>query len=200
MNQSRRKSYLVLLAVAALGLVIDRFVFTGSATAPAEASAATVARPSVGRGAATGNARPSASIPEIPFPTGLVAAEALSTVPDVFAPPSVRLRGESGAGPPYNAGMGNGGRGPSERLSGAAFESRHTLVGVLVHQRRQVGLPMKMAVLDGRPVRIGDVIDGCTLKDVSGYRARFECHDGPAVLIVKDTGETGLPGGTRVPG
>ncbi len=194
MDKSRRKTYLVLLAVAALGLVMDRFLFTGSATAPAEASAATAARPSVGRGAATGNAGPSSSIPEIPFPTGLVAAEALSKIPDVFAPPSVRLRGESGAGPPYNAGTGDGGRGPSERLSAAAFESRHTLDGVLVYQR------LKMAVLGGRPVRIGDTIDGCTLEDVSGYRARFECHDGPAVLKVKDTGETGLPGGTRVPG
>lgn len=194
MDQSRRKLYLVLLAVSALGLAIDRFVLTGSATAPTEASAATVARPSVGRGAATEIAGVSASIPEIPFPTGLVAAEALSTIPDVFAPPSVRLRGKSGAGPPYNAGIGNGGRGRSERLSAAAFESRHTLDGVLVYQR------LKMAVLGGRPVRIGDTIAGCTLEDVSGYRARFECHDGPAVLIVKDTGETGLPGGTRVPG
>lgn len=194
MGQSRRKLYLVLLAVSALGLVIDRFVLTGSATAPTEASAATVVRPPVGRDAVTSNAGPSASIPEIPFPTGLVAAEALLTIPDVFAPPSVRFRGKSGAGPPYNAGMGSGGRGPSERLSGAAFESRHTLDGVLVYQR------LKIAVLDGRTVRIGDTIDGCTLKDVSGYRARFECHDGPAVLKVRDTGETGLPGGTRVPG
>ena len=193
MDHSRRKIYLVVLAVSALGLVIDRFVFTRGATAPAEASAATVARPRDGRGAATDNAGPSASIPEIPFPTGLVAAAALSTIPDVFAPPSVRLRGRSDAGQPYNAAMGNGGRGPSQRSSGAAFESRHTLVGVLIYQRRQVGLPMKMAVLDGRPVRIGDTIDGCTLQDVSGYRARFECYDGPAVLKVKDTG-------TRVPG
>ena len=187
MDKSRRKSYLVLLAVAALGLVIDRFVFTRGATTPPKASAATVARSPVGRGTATGSAAPSASIPEIPFPTGLVAAEALATIPDVFAPPSVRMRGGSGAGPPYNTGIDNNGRGPSQRLSGAAFENRHTLDGVLSHQR------LRIAVLDGRPVRIGDTIDGCTLKDVSGYRARFECHDGPAVLRVKDTG-------TRVPG
>ena len=189
MDQSRRKkTYLVLLAVSALGLVIDRFVLTGSATAPAQASADTGVQPRDGRHIPTIDAGPSASIPEIPFPTGLVAAESLSTIPDVFAPPSARLRGELDAGRTHNAAIDRSGRGSSQRLSGAAFENRHTLVGVLVHQRRQIGLPMKMAVLDGRPVRIGDVIDGCTLKDVSGYRARFECHDGPAVLKVRDTG------------
>ena len=185
MDKSRRKSYLVLLAVAALGLVIDRFVFTRGATAPDKASAAIVARSPVGRGTATRIAGPSASIPEIPFPTGLVTAEALATIPDVFAPPSVRMRGGSGAGPPYTTGMGHSGREPSQRLSGAAFENRHSLDGVLSHER------LKMAVSDGRPVRMGDTIDGCTLKNVSGYRARFECYDGPAVLVVKDTGTRG---------
>ena len=61
------------------------------------------------------------------------------------------------------------------------------LDGVLIQQR------LRMAVLEGRPVRIGDTVDGCVLKKIAGYRAEFECHDGPAVLKVRDI-DTYRPG------
>lgn len=187
MGHSRRKTYLVLLAVSALGLAIDRFVLTKSTTAPAKASAAPGVPARGARPVPTTDTAASTSIPEIPFPPGLKTADEHLPIPDLFAPPNLRQRGESGGGQPHNARTGSGAGGPSEPLPSAAFEKHHTLDGVLIQQR------LRMAVLGGRPVRIGDTIDGCTLEDVSGYRARFECRDGPAVLIVKDTG-------TRIPG
>ena len=58
----------------------------------------------------------------------------------------------------------------------AEFIRRHELGGILFHE------DLKIAVLDGRWMRIGELIDGCTLKKISGNTARFECYDGKAEL------------------
>lgn len=192
MDQRRRKLYLALLGLAAAGLVIDRFVLTQSATAPA--SAGIPASPHATTGIQAENAGktglpggPSTSIPEIPFPRGLQTAKDKRPILDLFAPPHVRLQNKSSAGLSHNRGPIRSGAGLPERLSGAMFERRHTLEGVLVQQR------LKLAVLNGRSMRIGDSIDGCKLTEVSGYEARFECDDGPVVLKLKGVG-------TRSPG
>lgn len=183
MDQGRRKLYLVLLGLAALGLVVDRFVLTQSATRPASAAAAGAGLPSSAAGSANKNVSGSTSIPEIPFPKGLQTANSGSPILDLFARPEVRLRTKMGAGLSHNTDSQRRGAGSTSRASGSLFKSRHSLDGVLVQQR------LKIAVLDGRPVRIGDKVDGCTLKEVSGYEARFECEDGPVALRLKDFSE-----------
>lgn len=61
-------------------------------------------------------------------------------------------------------------------LDQAAFQAGHELGGVLDHER------LKIAIIDGRWLRIGDKVDGCTLTRISGDTVCFECYDGEAVL------------------
>ena len=182
MDQSRRKLYLMLLGLAAVGLVIDRFVLTESATVPSVASAEMPTPSLVATGITDETASLSMSIPEIPFPLGLQTAENSDPILDLFAHPAVRYRAKMSTGLSYNKDSGRGTAESSSRLTGSLFKSRHSLNGVLVQER------LKIAVLDGRPVRIGDSIDGCRLEEVSGYEARFKCEDGLAVLKLKDAG------------
>lgn len=181
MQTQRPKVYLALVGCAVGALLLDRLVLTESATLPSVA----VGDPGSDQGGGVGNSpgveKLLASIPEIPFPRNLPPLSAFSSIPDLFADPSTRLRGES-YGEAAENGLQRGGTGGlPERASTNQFQRRYQLDGVMVYQR------LKIAIIDGRPVRPGDTIDGCTLSDVSGLEARFECHDGVVALKIANS-------------
>ncbi len=177
MQLRRKKIYLALLAVGGAALLIDRLVLTGSATAPSAALAQARSGDTANARGSPGKGSHASSIPEIPFPRDMAAFDPQSFLPDLFAPPGSRLRGDSRS-PTADNGYSGRSSGRGELASSATFSIRHRLDGVLEHPR------LKIAVIDGRPVRPGEEIDGCTLESVSGNEASLRCHDDSVVLKV----------------
>ena len=180
MSSRRNKAYFSLLGLGAAALVVDRVFLTESAMSPSVASAQMAAGAGDRRSPDKDPAL--AEIPEIPFPHALTTLDEQSPIPDLFAPPDVRRRSSADGGRSGAKYLARGEPLNPERLSAGQFRQRYKLEGVMVHQR------LKMAVLRGQPVKPGEAIAGCTLTDVSGFEARFNCYDGEAVLIVVDCG------------
>jgi hypothetical protein len=173
----KKQVYFVILIVSGLALAVDRFVLSGSVSAPEKVKASppeALASPADSTVAAAEGEAP--AIPELPFPHGVERFTFGSDIPDLFAPPRHFVRGDT---VPSVTGVDNPGgedKPPTRGLNSSAFAIQHELDGVLDHQR------LKIAIIGGRWMRIGDEIDGCTLARISGDVARFECRDGEAVL------------------
>lgn len=192
MSQTKRRVYIGIMIVGAMALAVDRFALSG-ATVVALETTGQVHTPTAGvatltAGAATQVALESPTslpIPEIPFPRGVKDYASVLPVRDLFARVSV-----SGAivdvTPDKDGTVSASSKRPMV-LSSAVFAERRRLNAIVMVQR------LKIAVVDGNWVRVGQVIDGCELRSVSGTQARFVCHDGDAVLIV-DTPRVLKPG------
>jgi hypothetical protein len=173
----KKQVYFGIMIVSGLALAVDRFVLSESVTAPDEVKASPQETPASlagSTGAAAEEEVP--AIPELPFPRDVERFEFGSDIPDLFAPPRHFVRDATipsvtGADDPGSENIP-----PPRGLNSGAFTIQHELDGVLDHQR------LKIAIIDGRWMRIGDEVDGCTLARISGDGARFECRDGEAVL------------------
>ncbi|MGB2984558.1 MAG: hypothetical protein WBE26_01635 [Phycisphaerae bacterium] len=179
MSRQRKGAYLTLLAVGAAALAVDRWILTEGITEPdaafalgAGGSAPVIASPPP-------EPTSTLSIPELPFPRGLEPLDQQGLARDLFAPPTLATDRDSSTDKDQRE---TNGRGGARRANSATFVTQHRLNGVLVHQR------LKIAIVDGAWVRIGELVDGCTLAAVSGNEARFQCHDAEAVLNVGETG------------
>ncbi len=185
---SRRKKqlYLGVVLLGGIALAVDRLILPAGVTEPAEATAS-VSQSASGAGDNTGpTSGETFSIPEVPFPRGVMPLSPDAKMRDLFVPLARRSFGD-----PLNSSADNGRDGSTEdeaagRLSSAAFVSQHSLQGVMVNPR------LKIAIVDADWLRLGEVIDGCTLSDIDGGAARFECFDGEAVLsVVNEVGPQG---------
>jgi len=158
--------------LGALALLVDRCVLSESVTAPPDAAA--VERPTV-RPVRPDPPNPAAvSIPELPFPRNLPRFDARADIRDLFSASSADLAGSTA-----DKGRRRSPRDADPTWSDSAtFVSRHHLQGAMLQDR------LKIAIVDGVWVRIGESIDGCELTDVAGNKVRFACYDGPAELIL----------------
>ncbi|MCH8966400.1 MAG: hypothetical protein IID43_01860 [Planctomycetes bacterium] len=170
MSHKRKRLYIALMVLAAAGFGVDRFVFSRSSTAPSVAMASSgVAAASVFPNI-SGNTDAALAIPELPFPRAVEGYSFGDDIQDIFTPPGWEPNGSTKSGNRFRAARDSG---PSGR---AEFMRSHELGGILFHDN------LKIAVLDGRWMRVGEMIDGCTLKNVSGSQVLFECYDGKAEL------------------
>ena len=172
MVRGRKRAYLMVLAVGALALAVDQCVLTSGGTEPSTAIAANSGLPVAGPSPGA-TAEPARSIPELPFPRGLKSTSGQMPIRDLFFPPN--LAGTRGSA---RLAADKGRRNASDSVGRAMFVTRHRLDGVMALQR------LRIAVVDGAWIRVGDSLDGCELTDVSGNEARFECADGEATLEV----------------
>jgi len=170
----RKKTYLIAIGVGCLALAIDRFALTESVTEPAPSEAAPVVAAAEPVSAAT--EVPRVPIPAVPFPKNLPAYDATRDIRDVFLAPRER----DADGNAIRAGKGPKTDGSDQPGLAAEFAGKHTLNAVLDDHG------LKMAVVDGKWIRIGDDIQGCRLTTISGTAARFQCSDGDAVLDISD--------------
>ncbi len=179
MTVRRRGTYLTLLAIGAMALAVDRWILSDGATGPAVATALNPSDTNESPSAPGPTSTSKLMIPELPFPHGLETVDAGGTVRDLFAPP-LFLGGENSSGSAADKdSTARDGRNASASTS-ATFMAHHRLEGVLVHER------LRIAIVDGIWVRVGQTIDGCRLTVLSGNEARFTCDDNEATLHVRD--------------
>ena len=176
MAKGRRKLCYGVMILSALALCVDRFVLSDGVTGPETAEGATGDPAALLTEVPPQHVSEALSIPELPFPHDVKRFTFGRDIPDLFSPPAKppdpELKPLTGNGdntrdeePDQQKGMGR-----------SAFEAAHDLGGMLDHER------LRIAIIDGLWLRIGDELDGCTLSSIVGDAAHFTCHDGEAVL------------------
>ena len=182
MSRRKRWAYLVVMLCGGIALSVDRFFLSGEAAEPSVAAATERIPLHAASPAVSSDATPALSMPELPFPRGVAAYTSVSRIRDLFAPPAAVLKGSlDGA----TADKGRSGLNPGERsghVGHAKFAAQHRANGVMSQGR------LKIAIVDGAWLQIGQSIDGCELTSILGNEVRFECYDGEAVLAVTGAG------------
>lgn len=178
MSKRRRLTYLGIMIVGAVALAIDRCVLPAPTIAPKSAVAVeqvpSPAQPPIE------SASPSVlGVPELPFPRNLNSYRSAHIRRDIFSPSNaIRRRQDPNT---LSDKTGSDVVKPSDDPGGAeTFSARHALEGVMLYDG------LKIAVIDGAWVRIGQKLDGCRLERITGREAHFQCDDGRAVLRVAD--------------
>ena len=182
MLHRKKRVYFAVMIFSGLALFVDRFVLSDNAAVPdaANASLAGVVVRSTDSSVPVAENAP--AIPEVPFPRGVERFTFGSEMRDVFAPPLAasseesRLSGAGGGAAGFSLRGGPRGLKSAARLDRASFEAQHELGGVLTHEC------LRIVIVDGRWLWIGDKLDGCKLTLISGEAAFFECHNGEALL------------------
>lgn len=173
MDPRKKKYYLLVIGLSGAGLIVDSLIPTGNATVPAAAGAAPT-RPIVKTAA---EALP--LIPRLPFPRSLRTWDRSSDIRDIFLPPRMASnatgKGQSPDETPSYA---------DHETNRESFASQHALHAVMVSGS------LRIAIVDGTWVRVGENFDGCELERISNNQASFSCYDGIVTLV---TGATDLP-------
>lgn len=172
MPSKKRRVYLTVTALAVVGLIVDRLILPSSSSAEAPL----VARPATDStsviDAPTGSsATNSASVPELPFPRNLPTWSPDDSIRDIFSP-----NGSSAISDNHRR------RGVVPDADGhgtvAALQRDHRLDAILVNER------LKIALIGGRRLGMGQEIGGCQIVSVEGHQVRFRCRDGEGVLTL----------------
>jgi hypothetical protein len=170
MQPSKNKIYIAFMLLGGAALVVDRCVLTPSVTMPATVAASTPRTAAPSAATALSSAE-TLVILELPFPRAIPAWDPQSPIRDIFAPFSDEdatdkrhSRSSRGA----DAGQG----------TCAAFVNQHRLDAVLVQKS------LKIAILDGAWVRIGESVNECVLTEIVGNKVRFRCRDGDTILTL----------------
>lgn len=173
MTTRSKKVYAAVLVFALLALLIDRLLPGGAERGPAAAYAEPRAAPA----ATSASGTPLVVAAPFPRAAGLPTASDGAAVRDLFAlTPKVYLA-LAGEEPPDSAdGSGHARRGARPRV--AEFKAAHRLSAVLRDGH------LRVAILDGRWIRAGDKVEGCTLERIDGQSAYFSCADGTADISV----------------
>ncbi len=185
MNDKRKKTYAVVVAVGLLALLADRLFFAE----PVPASAGTAAsepRPGrTGRRAAADpdvpGSSPRAVVTTASFPRNLPQTLAEAPLRDAFSltPAVVEALGGAGANAEATASDADPQEAEPPVMTAARFAREHRLSVVLA------GDGVSMAVVNDEWMRVGQSLDECTLVEISGRSATFECRDGLARLSVE---------------
>jgi hypothetical protein len=179
---TKTKVYLSLIGAGLLALAVDSFYFGASAPATSEAGQLNPAEnESVPEAKSAARARLAAkpvgtsrlNVPELHFPRNLPAYDPAYELRDVFSRTDADSPG-SATGP---AGRQKASEDVALSTIGReAFQARHRVDAVMVQES------LKIAVVDGRWIRVGDMVDRCKLTRIDGESVIFECHDGDTEL------------------
>ncbi|RME39294.1 MAG: hypothetical protein D6788_05760 [Planctomycetota bacterium] len=174
MSAQRKRVYLTLLAIGAVALLVDRLVLLPRRHGPAPVFGGVLpVQPDASTTQAT-SAPVEDWVPLIPFPSGVESLAEDASMRDLFQAPE-------GIDPaPTRTNTMTEAKAPSPS---ASFQEVHRLTGVLV------GESVRGALVDGRWVRVGELVSGCELSNVTGTHAVFTCPDGTVTLSLAD--ETG---------
>ena len=161
------------MVLGGAALVVDRCILTPSVTMPASVAASDVKSPARPPAAAAVPPDAPLSIPELPFPRGIPTWDPRAPIRDLFAPHS----GGSATDKARSTSSEDAAKGTC-----VAFTKDHRLDAVLLQER------LKIAIVDGVWVRIGESVDGCVLSEIVGNKVRFLCRDGDVVLTLSPRG------------
>lgn len=174
MSTKRKQSYLLFAIVGILGLVFDRLVLSDVDTVPAKASASQAQIPVKESGFL--------SMPELPFPKNLEPYSTHRAIRDIFAMPTDLQPATAIEDATAQMGADQHPGGDNEALTAAQFLLEHHLDGLLDTNG------LRLAIVDGQWLRVGQLISGCTLERIIGTSAHFECVNGPAELKIGRAG------------
>lgn len=166
MDAGKKKRYLLVIGLSGAGLIVDSMIPTDVATVPAPAQAAPTSL--ILDEAAQGLPL----IPRLPFPRALRTWDGSTDIRDIFRPPQM-------------AGDATGdGQSPNKKPNPAddeanrrAFASGHALHAVLVSGS------LRVAIVDGTWVRVGEEFEECKLERISNNQAVFSCYAGLVTLV-----------------
>lgn len=182
MSRKRKRSYFAVMIAGGLALIVDRCIPSDGPLEPATAGALTPAHSPTPASAPPAGPPPTSSIPELPFPRGIEPYDTDSPIPDLFTPPESVMARNAADGAAREATQDGEQNTSATGAARATFRLTHRLTGVLIDER------LRIAVVDGAWVRVGQSLDGCVLSAVSGNEARFECYDGESVLKITPSG------------
>lgn len=179
MSPRKKKTYLAIIALGGVALLVDRLLLPAPITGP-DAAVAQAAPIGAQLAAGTNGGVPRTAawaIPELPFPQGLSAYRAGTEFRDLFAPPGSQWSHGTNDHSADGSESAPGARG-NRGTTAAAFADHHAVSGVVIIAS------WKIAVVDGKWVRIGESIGGCTVTAIRENEAVFRCRDGDTSLKV----------------
>lgn len=163
-----------MLGVCVVGLILDKTVFRAIDT-PAPAHGIEIGYVPTGiRPPGKGESEP---IPDLAYPFDVVRFRTANSVLDPFAEPGQEVYAADNvkAVAPGTDTSDSAAAGASSKQ----FAENHVLSGLVVNEAST------FAVLDGTWVRIGESVDGCKLRRITGRNAVFVCQDGEATLTFR---------------
>jgi len=169
-GQKKHLAYLAAVVLGGVALVVDRTVLSEGSSGPAKTFASDISKP------IRGPIVEATPIPELHFPRTLPAIDVQSNIRDWFKPPA--------STPDQQQDHSTDREGPAEKkepggpLTCEEFIAAHRLDAVVDCGGWQV------AIVDGKWMRAGESLDGCTLTRVSGRTVELKCVDGGAVMIL----------------
>lgn len=173
MPAGKKRVYLTVTALALVALLVDRLILPS----PTGADAALVPRPPrsapvAANAQAPSATAPTATVPELPFPRNLPTWSEETALRDIFSPTgSVEPSDNHGGSAEKHFPEGHG--------TIAALQRDTHLEAVYVTER------LKIAVIGGRRMGIGQEVGGCRILSVDGGGVRFLCRDGESVLTLQ---------------
>jgi hypothetical protein len=175
-TRRRKSNYFALMLLGGVALLIDRCVLSDGAHGP-ESAVAVSARDSIILSPAPIENQ---TVPTLCFPRGFDSYEVSDGIRDIFSPLQ-----EPDIGDGVRPGTDKSGQHTDDLLaissaSAMAFSKSHRLLGVILSDS------LKIAIVDGTWVQVGQVIDGCRLDSLSGNEAHFVCRDESVDLKVAD--------------
>ena len=187
MNAKKKKIYGGIIAAGLLALLVDRMFQPDpkTVTAAPVRSASRGPTPNPQAPENGGQEAIHAAVAAADFPRNLPEPDAADDLRDAFTMTAATRAAMMGW--PPSAGTGDDSETTFSRLHGSTikkFKQNHTLSAVIS------GGPVEIARVDGRRLKIGDLVDGCKLEVITGQSALFACPEGVAVLTVFGT-ETG---------
>ena len=176
MSRRRRSAYLALMLLGGAALMIDRTVLSDGVTGPDSAVATSASDPIIPMASPIKHQ----TVPVLHFPRGFDSYEVSEGIRDIFSPLQKQDIGNGAKVGTDKNGLYADGSLAISSASTMAFSKAHRLGGVILSDR------LKIAIVDGAWVKVGQVVDGCRLDSVSGNEARFVCRDESVVLKVAD--------------
>ncbi len=185
MSAKKKKAYAAVVSIGLVALIGDQLL-TAEAP-PAKAAGRTVARKRAPNGTGAVQEEDPGALSTITagaFPQGLPEPGPDGPIRDAFGlTPTTHetLKGPSAESPAAPGGTGAGSA-AEVRTTIEDFCGRHRLTAVM-H-----GADVGIAVVDDQWMRPGESLDDCTLIEITGRSASFECADGLAKLHVEIAG------------
>lgn len=173
MHSKKTRIYLTVTALAVVALIVDRLVLPSSSSAevPVVAPSSRAGSPPNGPPTSESATTP-ACIPDLPFPRNLPTWSPDVPIRDIFSPDGETRASDNR--PRHGAARDADGLGTV-----AALQRDHHLEAILVNER------LRIAVIGGKRVGIGQEIAGCQVVAVEGSQVRFRCRDGGCVLTLQ---------------
>ncbi len=182
MTLKKKQLYAAIVALGACALLVDRFLILKETGALQSASASTQSSSPESARTAIASSEDETAIPELHFPKDIPKVALDDQLRDWFEPPA------SPSDPSNNLQInsltshkGNFKKLPPPQTPSERLVSEHHLNAIIDTPT------VKVAVVDGEWIRIGETVGECTLSALAGRSAHFSCLDADVTMSLFDS-------------